>query len=263
VNHKLLRGLLAFALLLAAPAGVGGLAVAEDAGGARSAPAAPPADPYPSPRLESFYEITLATPRELRRIDADNASILGVRIGDALGHMKRTLGKPHGKRVEKIDGKVHHTVYSFENLEVRVDANGRISRIRVMASGAKIMKNALETLMTDFSERRMRTVLGWNYHRKLKRVYVWPISRSRFRQDRDRERLLTHVQQYYGLQSVEEAEKRIIRAWDTVYIYPERGIRLHVYSNIPVSGRFKADFVLLKPPAPGPPEAGATGPPSR
>jgi len=260
VNHTLLPGLLAFSLLLAAPAGVGGLAVAGDAGGTQPAPSA---DPYPSPRLETFYEITLATPRELRRIDADNASILGIRIGDALGHMKRTLGKAHGKRVEKIDGKVHHTVYSFENLEVRVDADGRISRIRVMASGAKIMKNALETLMTDFSERRMRTVLGWNYHRKLKRVYVWPISRTRFRQDRDRERLLTHVRQYYGLESVEAAEKRIIRAWDTVYIYPERGIRLHVYSNIPVSGRFKADFVLLKPPAPGSPEAGATEPPSR
>ena len=178
-----------------------------------------------------------------------------MRIGDTLGHMKRTLGKQQSRRVEKIGKTVHHTVYGFENLEVRVDADGRISRLRLMASGARVMRNGLETLMTDFSETQMRKILGWNYRRQLKRVYVWPISRSQFRQDKDRERLLSSVQQYYKLNSLEEAEKRIIRAWDTVYIYPERGIRMRVYSNIPVSGRFKADFVLIKPPPPRPPAA--------
>lgn len=245
MNRTLLASLLAVPLLLGAPGGVR----------AQS-------DPHPSPRLETFYDIATATPRELRRVDADNASILGIRIGDTLGHLRRTLGKPSGKRVEKVGEAVHHTVYNYDNLQVRVNANGRIARIRLLASGAAVMKNALETLMTDFSERRMRTVLGWNYMRKLKRVYVWPISRTKFRQDRDRERLLIHVQQYYGLASREEAEKRIIRAWDTVYIYPERGIRMRVYSNIPVSGRFKADFVLIQPPAPEPPPAKAAVPPA-
>ncbi len=247
MKRILLAALLAQTLLLAPPG--------FSAPGTDDAGASPPTDPHPSPRLESFYDIASSTPWELRRIDADNASILGVRIGDALGHMKRTLGKPQRKRVEKKGSVVDHTVYRFENLQVRVDADGRISRIRLMASGARVMKNSLQTLMTDFSETRMRKVLGWNYHRKLKRVYVWPISRSKFRQDKDRERLLSSVQQYYKLDSVEEADERIIRAWDTVYIYPERGIRMRVYSNIPVSGRFKADFVLIKPLPPRPPEA--------
>lgn len=244
VNRTLAAGLVALALLLAPT----GRARGQD-------------ETRPSPRLETFYDIATASPRELRRIDADNASILGIRIGDVLGHLKRTLGKPRAKRVEKIGDAVHHTVYSFDDLEVRVDADGRISRIRVMASGARIMRNGLRTLMTDFSEKRMRSVLGWNYRRKLKRVYVWPISRTKFQQDRDRDRLLKRVQQYYHLDSVQKAQKRIIRAWDTVYIYPERGIRLRVYSNIPVSGRFKADFVLIKPPPPAPPGPKTDSPP--
>jgi hypothetical protein len=128
-----------------------------------------------------------------------------------------------------------------------VDADRRVSRIRVMASGAWILRNALRDLLSDFSERRMRQLLGWNYRRKLKRVYVWPIDRRHFVQDQDHERLVKNVQQYYGFRTREEAEKKIIRAWDTTYVYSERGIRVRVYSNVPVSGRFKADFVLVKP----------------
>jgi hypothetical protein len=45
-------------------------------------------------------------------------------------------------------------------------------------------------------------------------------------QDKDRERLLKRVQQYYGYETREEAKKKIIRAWDTVYVYSERGLRL-------------------------------------
>jgi len=118
--------------------------------------------------------------------------------------------------------------------------------------------------MQDFSEVRMRRLLGWNHRRRLKRVYVWPISRSRFAQDQDRERLLRMVQQYYKLPSRAAAGKKIISAWDTVYIYPDRGLRMRVYSNIPISGRFKADFILLKPAAqrtiPRPPSGSKTPP---
>ena len=133
-----------------------------------------------------------------------------------------------------------------------MDADGRISRIRLMASGARVMRNGLETLMTDFSETQMRKILGWNYRRKLKRVYVWPISRSQFRQDKDRERLLSSVQQYYKLDSFEEAEKRII---------PRLGYRLHLsrardpdaglqqHSGVgTVQGRFRADQASPAPP---------------
>lgn len=220
---------------------------------APSPPAGVKADPRPSPRLEPFYDIENASPRELRRINADNASIIGIRIGDSLRHLNKTLGRPKGKRVERALGRVHHTVFRYDDLQVRVDADERIARIKVMASGAWMMHNALRGLMTDFSERQLQQVLGWNYRRKLKRVYVWPISRLRFMQDNNRDRLLGRVMEYYGLASIAQAEKKIIKAWDTVYIYDERGIRVRVFSNIPVSGRFKADFVLIKPQVPSPP----------
>ncbi len=213
-------------------------------------PAGVTAAPRPSPRLEPFYDIGDASPRELRRINADNASIIGIRIGDSLQHLNRTLERPKGKRVEKSLGRVHHTVFRYDDLQVRVNADERIARIKVMASGAWMMHNALRDLMTDFSERRLQQILGWNYRRKLKRVYVWPISRTRFMQDSNRDRLLGRVMVYYDLASVAQAEKKIIKAWDTVYIYDERGIHVRVYSNIPVSGRFKADFVLIKPQMP-------------
>lgn len=223
-------------------------------------PAGVKAAPRPSPRLEPFYDIGDASPRELRRINADNASIVGIRLGDSLQHLNKTLARPKGMRGEKSLGRVHHTVFRYDDLQVRVDADERIARIKVMASGAWMMHNALRGLMTDFSERRLQQVLGWDYRRKLKRVYVWPISRTRFMQDNNRDRLLGRVMEYYGLASIAQAEKKIIKAWDTVYIYDERGIRVRVYSNIPVSGRFKADFVLIKPQVPAPRrEAGPFG----
>ncbi|MFQ5457278.1 MAG: hypothetical protein ACE5FC_02315 [Myxococcota bacterium] len=233
------------------PAATLALALALDLpAGARAQPIAPA--PRPSPRLEAFYEIPVASPHELRRINADNASIAGIRIGDTFTHLIRTLGKPRGKRVERAAGAVHHTVLRFDDVLVRVDADQRISRIKVMASGAWIMRNAMRALMTNFSERTLRQVLGLKFRRKLERVYVWPISPTNFMQDTHRDRLLARVRRYYGLATLEEAGKKIIRAWDTVYIYEKRGLRVRVYSNIPVAGRFKADFILLKPPpAPG------------
>ena len=212
--------------------------------------------PRPSPRLEAYYDVAVASPHELRRVNADNASVAGLRIGDSLTHLIRTLGKPRGRRVERVAGAVHHTVLRFDDMLVRVDADQRISRIKVRASGAWIMRNAVSTVMSDFSERTLRQVFGLKFRRKLERVYVWPISRTHFMQDTHRERLLMRVRRYYGLATLEEAEKKIIRAWDTVYIYEKRGLRVRVYSNIPVAGRFKADFILIKPPPPplpGPP----------
>jgi hypothetical protein len=228
-------------------------------GGASGASNETPGLADPTPRLQALYDIAVATPSELRRIDVENASVLGIGIGDTLRYLRRRMGKPRLVSVKDKGTKSYHRVFTYDDVIVRVDADNRISRIKVMASGAWIMRNAVRDLMTDFSERRMQQVLGWNYRRKLKRVYVWPISRKSFMQDKDRERLLKRVRQYYKFKTREQAEKKIIRAWDTVYIYSERGLRLRVYSNIPVSGRFKADFVLIKPvpfaPAGGPGKA--------
>ena len=105
----------------------------------------------PSPSLEAFYDIGDASPQELRRINADNASIVGVRVGDSLRHLKRKLGRPRGKRVETSFGRVHHTVFRYDDLKVRVDADERIARIKVMASGAWMLHNALRSLMTNFN----------------------------------------------------------------------------------------------------------------
>jgi hypothetical protein len=161
-----------------------------------------------------------------------NASVLGIGIGDTFDHLQRRMGEPRFFRVKARGTKNYHRVFTYDDVIVRVDADKKISRIKVMASGAWIMHNAVRDLMT---------------RRRLKRVYVWPINRNSFMQDKDRERLLKRVQQYYGYETREEAKKKIIRAWDTVYVYSERGLRLRVYSNIPVAGRFKADFVLIKP----------------
>ncbi len=205
-----------------------------------------------TPHLEAFYDIPTASRAELRRVGAENASILGIRIGDTLDHLQRRLGRPLGVTIKDKSTPAEHRVLRYDDLEVRVDADRRIARIRIMASGAWIMHGALRDLMSDFSERLMRRLLGWNYRRKLKRVYVWPIDRRHFVQDSDRDRLVRNVQQYYGFRTPKEAEKKIIRAWDTTYVYAERGMRIRVYSNVPVSGRFKADFVLVKPPRPRP-----------
>jgi hypothetical protein len=215
--------------------------------GARGAPNEPPGSANPTPQLQALHDIAVATPSELRRIHVGNASVLGIGIGDTFDHLQRRMGEPRFFRVKARGTKNYHRVFTYDDVIVRVDADKKISRIKVMASGAWIMHNAVRDLMTDFSERRMRQVLGWNYRRRLKRVYVWPINRNSFMQDKDRERLLKRVQQYYGYETREEAKKKIIRAWDTVYVYSERGLRLRVYSNIPVAGRFKADFVLIKP----------------
>jgi hypothetical protein len=225
------------------------LAVALALGPGTAALAAPEEaePPRPTPRLQAFYDIAVATRAELRRIDVGNAAILGIGIGDTFGHLRRRMGEPRIVRIKGKGTKNYHRVFTYDDVVVRVDKDERVSRIKVMASGAWIMRNALRDLITNFSERRMRQLLGWNYRRKLKRVYVWPISRRSFLQDKDRDRLLMRVQQYYGFKTREEAKQKIIRAWDTVYIYSERGLRVRVYSNIPVSGRFKADFVLIKP----------------
>jgi hypothetical protein len=189
----------------------------------------------------------VASRTELRGINVGNASILGIGIGDSLDHLKRSFKRPRSIRVEDEGTENYHQVFRYDDVLVRVDADERISRIKVMASGAWIMRNILRRLMKDFSESLMRQIFGWNYYRKLKRVYVWPISRKEFMQDKRRERLLGRVQEYYGFETREEAEKKVIKAWDTVYIYPDRGIRVRVFSNIPISGRFRADFVLIKP----------------
>ncbi len=200
-----------------------------------------------TPRLEAFYDIATASGAELRRVNAANASIFGVRIGDTLEYLQQRLGRPLGVALKDAATPAEHRVLRYDDLEVRVDADRRISRIRVMASGAWVMHNGLRDLQSDFSERRMRRLLGWNYRRKLKRVYVWSIDRRHFVQDGDHERLVKSIQQYYGFRTRQEAERKIIRAWDTTYVYAERGIRMRVYSNVPVSGRFKADFILVKP----------------
>ncbi len=235
-----MRGLCAAVVL-------GVAAVLASEAGARGASNETPASANATPQLEALYDIAVATPSELRRIHVGNASVLGIGIGDTFDHLQRRMGEPRFFQVKARGTKNYHRVFTYDDVVVRVDADERISRIKVMASGAWIMRNAVRDLMTNFSERRMRQVLGWNYRRRLKRVYVWPISRRSFMQDKDRERLLKRVQQYYGYKTREEAERKIIRAWDTVYVYSKRGLRLRVYSNIPVAGRFKADFVLIKP----------------
>jgi hypothetical protein len=214
-----------------------------------------------TPRLQAFYDVATATRAELRRVNATNSAILGVRIGDTLEYLQHRLGRPHGVTIKDKGTPGEHRVLRYDDLDVRVDADRRISRIRVMASGAWIMRNGLRDLLSDFSERRMRQLLGWNYRRKLKRVYVWPIDRRHFVQDQDHERLVKNVQQYYGFRTRQQAEKKIIRAWDTTYVYSERGIRVRVYSNVPVSGRFKADFVLVKPAPSTPPVPQRSSPP--
>ena len=216
-----------------------------------AAPASAPRGPGPAvPRLEGFYDIATASGADLKRVNAENAALRRIRLGDTFDYLTRRHGKPRSVTEKSKGTRAYHRILRYDDFDVRVDADGRISRIRVMASGAWIMRNGIRGLMQDFSESRMRRLFGWNYRRQLKRVYVWPISRTRFAQDPDRERLLRMVQQYYKLSSRAEAERKIIRAWDTVYIYPERGLRMRVYSNIPISGRFKADFLLVKPVTP-------------
>ena len=219
----------------------------------------------PVPRLEGFYEIATARDAELKRVTSANAALRRIRIGDTINYLTRRHGRPRSVEEKGKGTRAWQRLLQYDDFDVRVDADGRISRVRVRASGAWMMRNGLRRLMQDFSETRMRRLLGWNYRRHLERVYVWPISRSRFAQDQDRERLLRMVQQYYKLPSRAAAGKKIIRAWDTVYIYPDRGLRMRVYSNVPISGRFKADFILLKPAAQGTiprPPSGSKTPPA-
>ncbi len=242
------------ALALSAP----GPALAVSPPAAAPSPATTPRDPdrreprTTVPRLEGFYDIATASEGDLKRVNVENAAFRRIRIGDTLDYLTRRLAKPRSVTEKSKGSPGYHQILVYDDFDVRVDANRRISRIRVRASGAWMMRNGLRGLMQDFSETRMRRLLGWNFRRKLKRVYVWPISRSRFAQDEDRARLVRMVQQYYKLPTPAEAEKKIIRAWDTVYIYPDRGLRVRVYSNIPISGLFKADFVLVKPVPPQP-----------
>ena len=258
-TSRLSASLLA-ALALSAP----GSALAVSPPAAAPSPAVTPADQTrresrpPVPRLEGFHDIATAGDGDLKRVNAENAAIRRIRIGDTLDYLTRRHGKPRSVTEKSKGSSAYHQILVYDDFDVRVDANRRISRIRVRASGAWMMRNGLRGLMQDFSETRMRRLLGWNFRRKLKRVYVWPISPSRFAQDEDRARLLRMVQQFYKLPTPEAAEKKIIRAWDTVYIYPDRGLRMRVYSNIPISGLFKADFVLVKP-LPSAPTAVASG----
>jgi hypothetical protein len=213
----------------------------------RAAPASQTLSPSSVPRLRNFYDLATVGHRDLRVVTASNVAVRRIGLGDTLDYVYRRLGKPR-EMIEEHKGTPAYTrTLLYDDFEVRVDARGRVIRIKLFASGSPTMRNGLRKLMEDFSEQRMRRLLGYNYQRKLKRVHVWPIDRNRIMQDADRERLLRRVQQYYGLSSRAEAEKKIIRAWDTVYYYPFRGIRFRVYSNVPIAGRFKADLVLVKP----------------
>lgn len=241
VTRSLLSVSLLAAIVLAAPAPAFPAPAAGSTGTA-------PRHPVPSaPRLEGFYDIATASAAELKRVNAENTAIRRIRIGDTLDYLYRRHGKPRTVTEKSKGTPDYYRILGYDDFDVRVDADGRISRIRVRASGAWMMHNGLRGLMQDFDETRMRRLFGWNYRRQLQRVYVWRISRSRFAQDEDRERLLRMVRQYYKLPTRDAAEKKIIRAWDTVYVYPERGLRMRIYSNIPIAGRFKADFVLMKP----------------
>ena len=126
----------------------------------------------PVPRLEGFYEIATARDAELKRVTSANAALRRIRIGDTIDYLTRRHGRPRSVEEKGKGTRAWQRLLQYDDFDVRVDADGRISRVRVRASGAWMMRNGLRRLMQDFSETRMRRLLGWNYRRHLERVYV-------------------------------------------------------------------------------------------
>ena len=91
-------------------------------------PAASPAAAAPAsivPRLEGFYEIATADDADLRRVNAENAALRRLRIGDTVEYLTRRHGKPRSVEEKSKGTPGWHRIFRYDDFDVRVDAGGR------------------------------------------------------------------------------------------------------------------------------------------